>query len=118
MPIKWTREQEDIALQLMEARATDAEFWDKLGRSLANVRSHISQMKHDRNKRKLEDRRSPCDYRIVGGRLPSIDHELLVKLRQEAEERQNAPRSIIQIVCGDPAPGQSALDKKKRSCGV
>ncbi len=33
----------------------------------------------------------------------------------ERAKRQDAPRSLTALLCGDPAPGQSALDKKRRS---
>lgn len=32
---------------------------------------------------------------------------------EEATRRNGAPCSITSQVCGDPAPGQSALDKRK-----
>lgn len=31
----------------------------------------------------------------------------------ERAQRQAAPRSLTALLCGDPAPGQSALDKKR-----
>jgi hypothetical protein len=34
----------------------------------------------------------------------------------DARRRAVAPRTLTSSVCGDPAPGQSALDKRNAAC--
>jgi hypothetical protein len=35
---------------------------------------------------------------------------------EDARRRAVAPRTLTSSVCGDPAPGQSALDKRNAAC--
>ena len=54
-----------------------------------------------------------------GDRLKSLGEREPVKAKQvpasilaDRDRRSNAPRSLTALFCGDPAPGQSALDKR------
>jgi hypothetical protein len=56
------------------------------------------------------------DWRSLGlpmeGRVEVPDYVLA-----DANRRMNAPRTLAAWICGDPAPGQSALDKRTTGPG-
>ena len=38
-----------------------------------------------------------------------------VRVLEDRDRRASAPRTLSMILCGDPPPGQSALDKREES---
>lgn len=119
-PIPWTPQDEELAKKLLEARATEAEFQEKLGRSKAASYAHFYYLKHgDKNRPDRIRLRPSRGKNIVGEEGASADVVLsyarpAVQLLEEAKQRLLAPRSITAMLCGDPPPGYSALDKKQR----
>jgi hypothetical protein len=49
----------------------------------------------------------------IGPREP-VSHRRAIpdEVLADRDKRSNAPRSLSALICGDPAPGQSALDKR------
>lgn len=105
-PTKWTKEEIELARRLLAERQPDSVFRRLLGRSKGHARIAIlyrpELLNHDR--------------RAIGA---TIELELRVKVpphvREDANRRAGAPRTLLAWICGDPAPGQSALDKRLTS---
>ena len=115
---RWSAEDDRIARELLDTDASAAEFKEKLGRSKAAAIAHFNERK------KYSARRAaPSLPRVQGRRLSSEDgyegsagqviHRPSTEMVLEARKRDNIPRSLTAWLCGDPAPGHSALDKTK-----
>lgn len=102
-PSKWTQEELELARRLLAERKPDSVFRKLLGRSKAHAQGIVlyypERLNHDR--------------RALGA---TIELELRVNVpphvREDADRRAVAPRTLSARICGDPAPGQSALDKR------
>jgi hypothetical protein len=116
----WTVEQESLARRLLDERASNDEFLAKIGRTRAAAQTRMRYLKVGRanrdRKRKLGPRvvlpPSSAASGIHIGRPKSIPQDVL----DDAFRRNSAERTITALFCGDPAPGQSALDR--RNAGV
>lgn len=97
----WTPEQDAIALRLLQEDAPESRFRAELGRSKIN-----SQLRH---KRLLFQSRAEQarETKSLGLGL-HVPPEAIA----DRDRRIKAPRSLTALLCGDPAPGQSALDRR------
>jgi hypothetical protein len=101
-PTKWTKEELELARRLLKERKPDSEFRKLLGRSKAHAQRVVLYTPELLN----HDRRA-LDLSIE----PRID--VPPHVRADANRRAMAPRTLSAWICGDPAPGQSALDKRR-----
>jgi hypothetical protein len=121
MPPDWTSYQTECARVLFTEHASAEQFLMRIGRTKAAAHSHLYYLD---NKQSILERRSP--YRkerrekialgIISARVENkVSSRPTFDMVLDARRRATAPRSIIAWLAGDPAPGQSALDKRNRS---
>jgi hypothetical protein len=105
----WTPEEEEIGRRLLEERASEAEFLEKLGRTKKAASSHFYSVEHRamvlRRRGEVLVCRGPTG-KVTIANAPSI------AMMDEAQRQLVAPRSLTSEFFGDPPPGRSALDRK------
>jgi hypothetical protein len=94
----WKPEETAIARRMFADDESPDAFLAKLGRSETAAREHV----------KRADVRVRTEVRAVTPKIPAC-------VIADAVRRATAPRSLTADVCGDPAPGQSALDRRNRA---
>jgi hypothetical protein len=116
---RWTEAEEIIAKDLFAAEASGEEFVTRLGRTKSAAHSHFyygrccSGIKR-RGYHRGNNRNTRITNRVgpAGGASARVSERPTDTMLLEAKIRMETPRSITQFVCGDPAPGYSALDRK------
>jgi hypothetical protein len=97
----WTDEETALARRMLAEKRSDSEFRERLGRSKAVARDRIYRV----------------DFMDTDWSMLGLPHEPRVavptELRADANRRAAAPRTLSAWLCGDPAPGQSALDRRQ-----
>lgn len=112
----WTEEQDHQARLLLDRRATGDEFLAAIGRTKAAAQTRMRYLKVGRAERPRKRKSGPrivlppssAASGIHIGRPRSIPQDVL----DDAFRRNSADRTITALFCGDPAPGQSALDRR------
>lgn len=94
-----------------------------LGRSENSIRGRLQwlemtsaqrQAKRDGiNRRRRHDGKGP--RAIAAMKTPERPRAIPVSVLADRDNRAKAPRSLTALAFGDPAPGQSALDKRGRA---
>jgi hypothetical protein len=97
-PTRWTKEELELAARLIAERKPDSEFRKLLGRSKAYAQGCI--LYH------------PERLKYVRGTSLEVRVNVPPHVWEDANRRAAAPRTLSAWICGDPAPGQSALDKR------
>lgn len=100
----WTALQLKIAQELCElGECSDETFLAAVGHTRGG---YLSKIRDERNAERVRTNRYEPGQRHCKS-LPVPPH-----LAADAARRSSAPRSITALVCGDPPPGYSALDKR------
>lgn len=103
----WTIEQEYLAKQY--AHASSLEFIEKVGKTKAAANSHFYYSRYIQKTTKKQRKEHQCKRRsrqaVVISNAPNR------KMIEDAKQRLIAVRSLTAIICGDPPPGYSALDR-------
>jgi len=107
--LEWTAAHEALARQMLDDRRPRQEFIDRLGRTKNACAAHFYYLKHPYSERKDKKRRAEEEGEVAFPR-PTDD------MMRDAEIRNFKPRSIVSWICGDPAPGYSALDQRQAPC--
>jgi hypothetical protein len=103
---KWTEEEIALARRMLAEKQPDSEFRERLGRSKICAQRRFFRAHH------YDD--SIADWTRLGLRHePRVD--VPPDVRADANRRAAAPRTLSAWLCGDPAPGWSALDRRARS---
>ena len=96
----WSDEETELARRLLAEKASDSEFMRRLGRAKISARERLYRVDFPRG-----------DWTSLGlprdGRVEVPSH-----VTADAVRRGSAPRTLTAWLCNDPAPGQSALDKR------
>ena len=91
----WTAQETELAESLVDRRASDEECMAAVGRNFnacyCRVVSRKGSIRHPRVQ-------PP----------PNVPSDVL----HDARRRLTAPRTLTAWLCGDPAPGQSALERR------
>jgi hypothetical protein len=95
----WTEEETGVARRLLKDQAPDSEYERLLGRTKACARARIERL----------DRLSAPGPRRPEPKMFSVPVDVWI----ERSRRLAAPRSLTASIMGDPAPGYSALDRKR-----
>jgi hypothetical protein len=110
--MKYTRADDVIARELVAAGADDNEFRRVMGRTKAAVVAHLAWIdnpdlrgRHSQRNAARRREKPKSNVRISAPVAVPEDR------RADAERRLLAPRSLTAMLFGDPAPGQSALDR-------
>lgn len=90
--------------------------WRDLGVTLdcdyATIRRAIEPRYHEIRAKQARATRRP--EKSLGPREPVTSRRPIPQeVIADRDRRSNAPRSLTALFCGDPAPGQSALDKQR-----
>jgi hypothetical protein len=113
MNITWTPEESALARQLMVIGASDETFREQVGRSKRAARSHIRWVddakfrEESKERRQIAARAVPRVMTTIASRPQPLPEQI-----EAALHRNYAPRSVTASLLGDPAPGQSALDRR------
>jgi hypothetical protein len=87
----WTKEQTDLAREMLARNAPNAEFWDALGRSKFAARDRMAR---EAFKAYRANWKAPVDLSL------KTPPEVLADL----ESRKRSQRSLTAIILGDPEP--------------
>ena len=97
-PVRWTAEAELMLKQLIEEGRKARQIASFMGKDLQVVYSKIQQLRQPGRQIHIE----------LEPRAWVPQHVL-----DDRDRRERAERDLTAVLCGDPAPGQSALDKKQ-----
>ena len=95
---RWTDEQEEALEEMLRQRVRPREIAKALGKKLRAVHNKIQYRREIRNVSHVD----------TAARIYVPPHVF-----EERDRRIYALRDLTALLCGDPAPGQSALDKKQ-----
>jgi hypothetical protein len=96
----WTEKETELARQMLTEKKPESEFQRVLGRSKSQVYQRIFRLKSSIDS--LDWLKLPMQKRVA---VPPESWA-------DASRRLNAPRTLSAWICGDPAPGYSALDQR------
>lgn len=95
--MRWTKEEDEIARQLLASNAPDSAFRSTIGRTRESAKS---RMERERFKAFMKDR----------PKLASVPSKVIPdEVWLDLERRMKAPRSLTAILMGDPEPGRRRL---------
>ncbi|MGY3607638.1 MULTISPECIES: hypothetical protein [unclassified Bradyrhizobium] len=109
----WTEEDTALARRLLQIGAKKEMFLDQLGRSRDAAVTRIKYVDNptfrERTKQRAQSQKRAGDPSLhyVRAQAP-----VPARLLDDARRRLDAPRTLTSSFFGDPAPGQSALDKR------
>ncbi len=96
--LRWTADEEAHLDELLRQRARPKEIAAILGKPVRAVNN------------KIQYKRDPR-------RTSHVEHQMRIwvppHLVEDRDRRARAERNLTALLCGDPAPGQSALDKRQ-----
>jgi len=114
---KWTEAETELARANLHLRAK--EFLEKTGRTRQAAKCHLNYVDNPETARKRAEakaayKRTNEEYRAkLKGKWVPDRNVPPPEVIEDAIRRATAPRSITAILCGDPCPGFSALDRKQ-----
>lgn len=128
---RWTPEELGTLHQLQRDGATHAQIaaalktdlqrvknricWEGKGEEYkAKRRAQINERRLLRSDRPRKTGYCPSVYRSAGGFPSHGSSRPLPEMFVDAERRLTAPRDLTAMLQGDPAPGYSALDRKRQ----
>lgn len=94
----WTDDDTDVARKMLADGEGEEVFLSRLGRTRAAAVDRVKRMNH----------------KAARDGLPAMARASSEALA-DARRRAIAPRSLTAWLCGDPAPGRSALDRRGAS---
>ncbi|SFM00153.1 hypothetical protein SAMN03159423_4831 [Bradyrhizobium sp. NFR13] len=113
MNVKWTEDQDALARRLFQIEASEETFREQLGRTKRAARLRLRYLDDAGFRLAAKERKATARYAapkkivsIASRPQPSGDQ------LETALHRNYAPRSVTASLLGDPAPGQSALDRR------
>lgn len=111
MTARWTDAETNEAREMLKRDAHDSEFRHRFGRPKASAVYRLRYVDDPRLKDRLAALRPPCTggLELDVSRPKSIPDSVIA----DAMKRRLAPRSLTASICGDPAPGFSALDRRR-----
>ena len=103
---KWTDEDTKMARRMLLENATEEEFIEAFGRGKKSAQDRMRHVDGTRIRDRRKEAPKPAQ---------AIEHSkgIPAEVLEDAVRRACAERSITAMLCGDPAPGQSALDKRE-----
>ncbi|MGM4906285.1 hypothetical protein AB8B21_05590 [Tardiphaga sp. 866_E4_N2_1] len=109
----WSAEESALARHLMAIEASDETFRQQVGRSKRAARSHIRWVDDAKFRADTKERHATA-WREKPKKIVTIASRPQPNADQidAALHRNYAPRSVTAMLLGDPAPGQSALDRR------
>ena len=102
---RWTDAETDLARRMIRENYKEEAFQQALGRSKKAAQARVRQVDFPRDRSMRTDRNGL----YVNSSVRKIPDEVIA----ERDRRRSAARTITAFVLGDPAPGQSALDKRE-----
>lgn len=109
---KWTPEEETLAKILLAAKADNATFLERVGRTKQAAHAHWNYVNKGKPRRERTRHRMLGDNTPIGGANCSTVHRPTEDMLADARQRSSIPRPLTSWLTGDPPPGYSALDKK------
>jgi hypothetical protein len=105
----WTSEEDEIGRRLLEERASEAEFLEKLGRTKKAASSHFYYVEH---RAMVLCRRGEAPVHRGPARQVTMANAPSIAMMDDAQRQLAAPRSLTSEFFGDPPPSRSALHRK------
>jgi hypothetical protein len=93
----------------LAANADNATFVSEIGRTKGSAQARIKYINDPSVYRAERERRKSLGVRSKNKDRFFIPDEVV----RDAESRRFADRNLTSLLCGDPAPGQSALDRRQ-----
>lgn len=115
---KWTEDETKAARHLVAINATDAECQEMVGRSRVCCRARIRYVDNEDVRIRMS---SKGRNRVRKSKSKGLNHMaegmkgVPDEVWADARRRACADRSVTSLVFGDPAPGQSAWDRRGAS---
>lgn len=117
--IFWTKEQDETMARMLAEGAKLPAIAEAIGRTAVAIKCRRRYLSLSVEQRSEENRAWKAANRPAGSRksvrgrvAPPADRFLPPGALEDAQRRLYAPRSLTAVLCGDPAPGRSALDRK------
>lgn len=107
---KWTTEEETLAKILLAAKADNATFLERVGRTKQAAHAHWNYI--NKGKPRRERVRRTLEGGIIGSAEVRSVARPTAEMLADARRRNGASCSLTASLMRDPPPGQSALDKK------
>ena len=112
----WKPEDTEIARKLLARDAPEYEFIDTIKRTKAASKQHIMYVDNPKIRERMAERgrrrREAANVNSIRLKVSTAFREIPDFVIEDAARRLSAPRSLTAMLLGDPAPGQSALDKR------
>lgn len=108
---RWSERDTEIALRMHHAGSSDAEIARTVRRSIASVQGRILWVTMSDEQRQRRRDQVNANRRGEFTNAPTRE-KVPAEVLLDRERRETAPRSLSAVAFGDPAPGQSALDKR------
>jgi DNA-binding CsgD family transcriptional regulator len=119
---RWSTSESEQLYDLRTSGKTIKEIAAEMGRSEHSVEArwrwlHISEESRERRRQAEYARRRTLGMKVRGrsgacGRSDQTQRSYPVEVFIDRDAREKTPRTLTAVLCGDPAPGWSALDRK------
>lgn len=110
----WTDEETEYAR--INLHLKDAEFLETVGRTKQAAKAHLRYIDNPEHRAKIIARKAMRDRRtaewLARRGTEKLRQDIPSAVLKDAIRRNSAPRSVTSWICGDPAPGQSALERR------
>jgi DNA-binding CsgD family transcriptional regulator len=119
---RWSTSESEQLYDLRTSGKTIKEIAAEMGRSEHSVEArwrwlHISEESRERRRQAEYARRRTLGMKVRGrsgacGRSDQTQRSYPVEVFIDRDAREKTHRTLTAVLCGDPAPGWSALDRK------
>lgn len=119
---RWSASESEQLYELRKSGKTIKEIAVELRRSENSVEArwrwlHVSDEERQKRRDQEYARRRTLGMRVRGrngacGRSDQTQRSYPIEVFIDRDAREKTPRSLTSVLCGDPTPGWSALDRK------
>lgn len=109
----WNDADTATARDLLSRKAKNQEFIDAIGRSKKAAVSRMQYLDEPNYRQKKAERLQRARYATQTAQSAIRFRRVPDSVLADALRRNSADKSITAMLCGDPAPGQSALDRRR-----
>lgn len=102
----WSEEDTLTAIEMLKAKTAPEEFVRRLNRTMCAAIQRAVYYKNSERILEMRRKRAPLTSLLTSRTAPPAH------VVQEAERAMMAPRSLTALICKDPPPGRSALDRR------
>lgn len=111
----WTPEETELARKLLAEGAPEREFERQIGRTKEAAKTRIQTLNYRARRAEADRFRTLSGSRCKKSEYRRVEAEAAIppEVIADSVRRSDAPRSLTAMLCGDPPPGYSALDRRR-----